>query len=249
MKVQFIGVGEAVDETLPNNSQLLEWSGGRLLIDCGYSIPHALLKLHTDPNLVSAVYISHRHADHYFGLPSYLLRLAEDDRKDDIFVICPEGMEKVIREMCEYAYQGLIPKFGYAIRFSEVSTDTPLDFQGARMEFALSSHPVKNFAISVSADGRRYCYSGDGDFNANTRKLYAGCSMLVHEAYHYDSKEKGHARISEVITMAKEQKCQRLALTHIQREVRKTRRKEIEKLIHASGVRVIVPEPGETYEV
>ncbi len=81
MKVEFVGVGEAFDETLPNNSQILQWGDSRLLIDCGYSIPHAFWKHHPDSEYLDAIYISHRHADHYFGLPSILVRMAEDGRK------------------------------------------------------------------------------------------------------------------------------------------------------------------------
>ena len=51
MKIQFVGVGEAFDETLPNNSQLLEWENTRLLIDCGYAVPHSLWKLIRNPIL------------------------------------------------------------------------------------------------------------------------------------------------------------------------------------------------------
>src|SRR5215467_10789826 len=108
MRVQFIGVGEAFDETQANNSQLLEWSGCRLLIDCGYAVPHALWRCHPDPELLDAIYLSHRHADHYFGLPSYFVRLMEDGRSRDIVVICSEGMATVIQEMIDYAYQNVM---------------------------------------------------------------------------------------------------------------------------------------------
>ncbi len=104
MKVEFVGVGEAFDETLPNNSQILEWQDARLLIDCGYSIPQALWKLHPDPEYLDAIYISHRHADHYFGLPSVLVRLAEDKRKKPMTVISAEGTRQTVLEMIDYAY-------------------------------------------------------------------------------------------------------------------------------------------------
>jgi ribonuclease BN (tRNA processing enzyme) len=108
VKVQFVGVGEAFDETLSNNSQILEWDNTRLLIDCGYSVPHALWKMHPEPEYLDAIYISHRHADHYFGLPSYLVRLAEDGRKRDIEIICSQELKTVILEMIDYAYLGVL---------------------------------------------------------------------------------------------------------------------------------------------
>ena len=247
MKVQFVGVGEAFDESLPNNSQLLEWDGCRLLIDCGYAVPHALWRLYPDANYIDAVYISHRHADHYFGLPSYLLRLDEDGRRRPLVILCPE--KQVILEMIDYAYQGVLAKLAFEADIREVSTERPVEFQNSRMEFAVSSHPVKNFAVAVHAENKKYAYSGDGNFNKHTRQLYTGCSLLVHEAYALDQDVPGHARIGEVLQMAREQGVRKLALTHLQRDVRRKKRFEIEALIRDSGLEVLIPEPGDIHEM
>lgn len=249
MRVQFVGVGEAFDETQTNNSQILEWGECRLLIDCGYSVPHALWKLHPEPEYLDAVYLSHRHADHYFGFPSYMIRLLEDGRKRPLTVLCPEGNERVVVEMIEYAYQGIRAHLNFSIDFQEVSPKEVLDFCGAKLEFAPSFHPVKNFAIGVSYEGKKYCYSGDGNFNEFTRRLYKGCSMLVHEAYALNEPMKGHGCITDLLRMAAEENVGRLALTHLNRNLRKNHRKEIEELIRTSGVSAFIPESSEIYDV
>ncbi len=247
MRVEFVGVGEAFDENLPNNSQILQWQNCRLLIDCGYAVPHALWKTHPDPEYLDAIYISHRHADHYFGLPSVLVRLAEDKREKPLLVLSAEI--STLLEMIEYAYQGILPKLKYEIEFHEVKLDEPFTFREARFEFAVSSHPVKNFAIAVFADGRKYAYSGDGDFNPHTRTLYRGCSLLVHDSYAFGFEVRGHGQISEVVRMAEEQGVERLALTHIQRNVRRTKLSEIRDLVRHSSIDVIIPEPGDVLDV
>jgi len=249
MKVQFVGVGEAFDEKIPNNSQFLEWDGGRILIDCGYSVPPSVWRLHPDPNYVDAVYLSHRHADHYFGLPSYIVRLAEDGRKRDLNVICSDGMKEVILEMTDYAYFKILPKMPFEVVFHEVTPDEPFHFQNARMEFAPSSHPVKNLSIAVIADDRKYAYSGDGNFTEHTRRLYKDCALLVHEAYSLYEEIHGHAAITAVIEMAREAGVRKLALTHLNRDVRTNQRAEIDELIRKSGLNVILPEVGEVHEV
>ncbi|HJZ13000.1 MAG TPA: ribonuclease Z [Acidobacteriota bacterium] len=249
MKVQFVGVGEAFDETLPNNSQILQWEGCRLLIDCGYAVPHMLWRLQPDPDYLDAIYLSHRHADHYFGLPSYLVRLAEDGRQREILILCPQGMSTTVQEMIEYAYQGVLPKLDFPVVFQEVSIKDPLHFRGSRMEFAVSSHPVRNFALAVYVGEKKYAYSGDGNFNEHTRALYKECSLLVHEAYWLDEKKSSHANIADVLQMAKEQNVRKVALTHIQRGIRKSKRKEIDQFIQTSGIDVIIPEPGDIYEI
>lgn len=249
MRVQFIGVGEAFDETLPNNSQILEWNNFRMLIDCGYAVPHSIWKLHPDPHYLDAIYISHRHADHYFGLPSYLTRLAEDGRKRPIEIVCAQGMQNVILQMIDFGYEGIIPKLGFDLIFREVSWKEAFEFHDAKLEFAPSSHPVLNYAVAVTVEGKRYAYSGDGNFNQNTRVLYRGCDLLVHEAYYLDTESKSHARISEVIPMAREEGVKRLCLTHLQREIRRSKSAEIGKLIVESGLEVLIPEVGEILEI
>jgi ribonuclease Z len=249
MRVQFIGVGEAFDETLPNNSQILEWNNFRMLIDCGYAVPHSIWKLQPDPNYLDAIYISHRHADHYFGLPSYLTRLAEDGRKRAIEIVCAEGMQTVIFQMIDFGYQGIIPKLGFDLIFREVSWKEAFDFHDAKLEFAPSSHPVLNYSVAVTVGGKRYAYSGDGNFNANTRVLYRGCDLLVHEAYYFDTESKSHGQIREVIPMAREEGVKRLCLTHLQRDVRRNKSSEIRKLIAESGLEVLIPEVGQILEI
>lgn len=249
MIVQFIGVGEAFDETLPNNSQILEWNNLRMLVDCGYAVPHSIWKLHRDPNYLDAIYISHRHADHYFGLPSYLTRLAEDGRKREIEIVCAEGMQNVILQMIDFGYEGIIPKLGFDLVFHEVSWKEAFDFHDAKLEFAPSSHPVLNYSLAVTVGGKRYAYSGDGNFNQNTRVLYRGCDLLVHEAYYFDTPSKSHAQITEVIPMAREEGVKRLCLTHLQRDIRRNKSAEIRKLIAESGLEVLIPEVGDILEI
>ena len=249
MRVQFIGVGEAFDELLPNNSQLLQWPGCKLLIDCGYAVPPSLWRLNPDPDLVDCVYLSHRHADHYFGLPSYVVRLAEDGRKRNLEVLCPEGMKDVILQMIEYAYQALLPKLPFALEIREVKWEEPLSYRGAVLQFAPSAHPVRNFAIAVTYEGKKYAYSGDGNFTELTRSLFTGCDLLVHEAYQVDEEMHGHACIKDLLQMSAQQKVKILALTHLQRDVRRKRMEEIRALIAKSPVRVIIPEVGDIMDV
>jgi ribonuclease BN (tRNA processing enzyme) len=249
MRVEFLGVGEAFDELLPNNSQIVVWDECRLLIDCGYSIPQALWKKHPDPDYLDAIYVSHRHADHYFGLPSVLLRLKEDHRTKPLSIICQEGMKSILAEMIDYGYLGIIPKLDYPLEFLEVNAGSPFSFGNASFGFAISSHPVKNFSIAISVHESKYAYSGDGNFNAMTKRLYKDCSLLVHEAYGLGLESSGHAEIESLLLMMREQGVKKLALTHIQRDVRRNRMHEIRARIGESRLDVIIPEPGDVLDI
>jgi ribonuclease BN (tRNA processing enzyme) len=249
MKVEFVGVGEAFDELLPNNSQIVEWQDCRLLIDCGYSIPQVLWKQHPDPDYLDAIYISHRHADHYFGLPSVLLRFAEDGRVKPLSIICQEHMKSILTEMIDYGYLGILPKLKYQIQFLEVSTGKTFSFRNASFDFAVSSHPVKNFSIAITYEQSKYAYSGDGNFNAMTRVLYNNSSLLVHEAYSLNAEAPGHAEIGRLLVMAREENVKMLALTHIQRNIRRNQMEQIQARMAESQLDVIIPAPGDVLEI
>lgn len=109
MKVLFLSVGEACDEDVPNNA-LVILSHTTLLLDCGYSVPRQLWKYNPAPSFLDAIYISHRHADHYFGIPALLVRMWEEKRTKPLTIICQRGLKKVIQELIEYGYKGLSGK-------------------------------------------------------------------------------------------------------------------------------------------
>ncbi len=158
-------------------------------------------------------------------------------------------MKQTVVEMIDYAYQGILKHFPFEVIFHEVSEDRPLHYRDVEMRFAPSSHPVKNLAIAVVEGGKRYAYSGDGNFNEHTRPLYRNCTLLAHEAYSFDKEVRGHARVVDLLQMAKEENVQTLALTHLQRDVRRTMRKEIQDLAAKMDVRIMIPEPGEEHEL
>src|SRR5262245_40211013 len=113
-EVTFVGTGEAFDPDLPNTSVL--YRGARtLLLDCGYSVPHAFWKLHRDPELLDGIYISHWHGDHSYGLPALLLWTREHGRSRPIEVLGGPGIGDWLNKLLELAYPGSTGKPGTAI--------------------------------------------------------------------------------------------------------------------------------------
>jgi len=242
MKLIFLGVGEAFDEKLPNNSHLVLSDNTNLLLDCGCTTPTQLWKFNNDQSFLDAIYISHTHADHYFGVPALLNRMREEGRKKSLTIICQDN--KIIKDIIDYGYKGLYSKLGFDINFIEVKQGQTIQFNELKLLFAPTEHFANNLAIKIDNGKKSFCYSGDGMFNEKTEKLYKNSDLVIHEAYLYDEKREGHACIIDLIKIAERNNVKCLALTHINRDLRKELNK---KKISSKKVKVMIPNPFEEY--
>jgi ribonuclease BN (tRNA processing enzyme) len=209
-----------------------------MLLDCGYSAPAPLWNAVGDPDALDLIYISHAHADHCFGLPAVLGRMWEDGRKKPLAILSQPPLLEQIRETMEAGYPGLPARFQYPVEYREALPGRSVAWEGMEFAFAPTRHSVINLAIRVEAGGGKFCYSGDGQFTGESRALFAGAGLLVHESYSFEPSPV-HGDFPSVIRMAADQNVGRLALVHIQRRVRR----EQGERIRALGA--VVPEPGD----
>jgi len=237
-EVTVLGCGEAFDERYTNTSLLVRVEGKTILLDCGYSAPAPLWNAVTGADALDLIYISHAHADHCFGLPAVLGRMWEDGRRKPLAVLSHPPLLAQIREAMEAGYPGLAARFQYPIEYREALPGLRVVWQETEFGFAPTRHSVTNLAIRIEAAGGKFCYSGDGQFTGESRALFAGADLLVHEAYSFDPSPV-HGDFQGVIRMAAEQSVSRLALVHIQRKVRREQGERIRDLGAA------VPEPGD----
>jgi ribonuclease BN (tRNA processing enzyme) len=240
MKVVFLGVGEAFNELQANNSHLI-LSKTKLLLDCGFSAVQQLWKYSLNQSLLNAVFLSHGHADHFFGIPALITRMNEEKRKKPLTIICQKNFSKKVKELIKKAYPKVLESLEFELNFVEVKEKQKIFLNELELEFALTKHSLKNLAIKVSNGKRIVCYSGDGNFTKNSVKLFKDADLLIHEAYFFNKKSKIHANIKELIEMAEKNKIKCLALTHIQRNVLKKEFKKILKEKSKTKVKVIIP--------
>lgn len=246
MKIIFLGVGEAFDENLPNNSQIVVSEKTNLLVDCGFNIPQQLWKFNPDLNFLDAIYISHQHGDHFVGLPALLLRLWEDGREKDLTIICQKSFKDTFDSFMEYVYGGFKAKFKYRINLEESEEGKEINFNDLKFSFSKTVHSGENLAVKIT-DGRGvYAYSGDGSPKVDT-DFYKNLDLLILETYLYDIERIGHSSIVSAIKFAKENNAKCLALTHINRDLRKSELTSIKEKLKDENIKIIIPEPLEEY--
>jgi len=248
MKLIFLGVGEAFDENIPNNSHLIITDKTKLLLDCGLTAAPQVWKYNPDPNLLDAVYISHWHADHYFGLPGLLLRMWEGGRTRPITIISKKGFKDQFAKLMDLAYLNFQEKFKFEIKIIEVAEDEKIKFNELELSFNQTVHSGENFAVKVSDQKNVMAYSGDGSPLPNNN-FYKNLDLLILETYLYDQEKIGHSSIVSAIKFAEDNNVKCLALTHINRDFRKNELPKIKDRIKGDKIKIILPQPLEEYEV
>jgi len=243
-----VGTGEAFDPELPNNSVLYRGKLS-LLIDCGYAVPHAFWRVTRVGSLLDAIYLTHIHADHSFGLPALLLWMLEQGRSRPLEIIGGTGIGGFVKTLFELGYPGAHDKC-YPIVPVELAPGQTLDRNGVRLSNAESRHSVRNLALRLDEDGSSYCHSGDGRPSDATRELFRGASLLGHECY-YDARDsRSHAHLDEILTLADELEVSTLALLHLGRnEKARIAARVSERIATRAGGRVVIPKPGDVLEV
>lgn len=252
MRVVFLGVGEACDERLPNTSILLQANGKdgnqkSILLDCGPIVTPIYFEQTSDPDKLDAVWISHFHGDHFFGIPTLLLRFWEMKRQKTLTIIGQTGIKQLIQSAMDLAYPGFTKKLTYPLMFEEIEPECgEVTLLELSWQVAQNGHGQRDLAVRIDDGEKSLFYSGDGAPTPETLVLARSCDLIVHEAFDLDDNTPGHGTVEKCIEFAREAGSRSLALVHMQRDVRKNRYPEISRIAQeVSDFRVMIPKPGE----
>lgn len=188
MQITWNGTGSAWSTYYGNSSAVLENAGSRLIIDCGHTVPGRLRQMGIGINEIDAIFISHLHGDHVYGLEELGFRsyLQEGTK---IPLLVPEGLAK---PLWDNVLSGTMKqKEGHCTLedYYEVHTlrvGTPFVF-GC---WTLEVHPVDHvpnldcFGVKVCANGSRVGFTADTKagvapfFYEDTQMVFHDCSFL-----------------------------------------------------------------------
>src|SRR3990172_10388524 len=129
----FLGSGNAFAPGRYWSSFLLN---GRYLFDASPVVLPHLKRCKVQLEEIEAVFISHFHADHFFGLPFLLLEYAEmTPRASDLAIIGPPGIQERLRVVTEAGFPNVLKK---QKRYAEVYHELR---DGVRGEGGGLTHP------------------------------------------------------------------------------------------------------------
>lgn len=151
------------------NGTLIEWSGGALLLDCGFSMKEAiarLARLGKTPQQLSAIVVTHEHSDHIKGVAALA-------RRFDLPVYMTAGTYHS-RDL------GEIP------RLTLIHAASSFEINGLRVEPVAVPHDAREPVqyIFVSDQCRLGVLTDLGSISPHVEECYQNCDALVLEANH-----------------------------------------------------------------
>ncbi len=164
------------------------WSGfvlnGRHLFDAPPTALYSLKRLKVPLEAVQTVFVSHFHADHFFGLPFLLLEYAYmTKRSEDLTIVGPPGVEQRLAQLVELGYPSLNAKdHGYRLRYLEIEDGAAGEVNRVRFAATEVEHggeALRAFGFRVESEGRSLAYTGDSSYCDQLVGLARGVEVLV----------------------------------------------------------------------
>jgi len=261
ISLKILGIASAMPISDKNPSaQVLSVHGRLFLIDCAEGTQKAFRRNHLSFVKLEAIFISHIHGDHVFGLPGILSTMAMLGRTQPLDIYAPES-------------------FGPLLRFF-------LSYYGEGMEFEIIHHPLKmkepeqvhlskNVAVSafplshgIDCYGFRfdelpspkhperptvsYAYCSDTEPFPELPQWVRGVTLLYHESTYTEqyvdkARKYHHSTAAEAARCALEAGVGRLVIGHYSSRVRDI--KEYEAEARAIFPDTVAADEGDSFDI
>jgi len=149
--IYFLGTGGSWPSSDRNVSAVAIKRGGEvILFDCGEGTQRQIQKSPLSYMQITNIFITHFHGDHFLGLPGLLQTLQLNDRKEELHVYGPKGMNKLLYQLLHLGY--FTP--AYDIVGHELKGGDEVHFDGYTVRCIDAVHNVPALSYSLEEDKR-----------------------------------------------------------------------------------------------
>ena len=221
MQVHFIGCGDAFGSGGRFNT-CFHVTGARtnLLIDCGASSLVALKQAGIDRNEIRTIVVTHFHADHFGGIPFFILDAQFfSKRTEPLTIVAPPGLESWFERAMETAFPGSSgAKRKFEVTLTEIAPGTSVtvdDVDVAAFQVNHGNPGGPYHAYRITAGGRTIAYTGDTEWTETLVDVAADTDLFIAEAYHYDKQVHLHLDYTTLMANRSRLATRRMILTHM----------------------------------
>ena len=221
MQIRFVGCGDAFGSGGRFNTCFhLTGTETNLLVDCGASSLIALKRQAIARNDIRAIVITHFHADHFGGVPFFMLDAQFfSKRREPLTIAGPEGLRDWYTRALETAFVG---SSSAARKFDLSLVELPEGRTAAIAGTEITPFRVHHgnpggpfFGYRIAAEGRVFAYTGDTEWTETLVPLGRDADLLVAEAYFRDKRVPLHLDLASLERRLDDIRPKRLVLTHM----------------------------------
>jgi ribonuclease BN (tRNA processing enzyme) len=225
MRLQFLGSGDAFGSGGRfNTCMLVESEAMRFLLDCGASSLIPMKRYGVSTNSIDTILITHLHADHFGGLPFFILDAQFSKRLTPLTIAGPSGLGRRLPEAMDVFFPGSskIPQ-ELDIRVLELEPQVQAIIGNlAVTPYVVSDRHVRDspsFALRVELAGRVLTYSGDADWCPELAEAAHEADLFVCEACFYEKEIRYHINFKTLEKHLPEIRAKRVILTHMSNDM------------------------------
>ncbi len=218
MELTFLGSGNAFAQGGRYWSSFL--ANQRYLFDAPPTLLPHLKRLKVPLTGLEVVFITHFHGDHFMGMPFLFLEYVYvTERKDDLFIVGPPGIEKTMEEFAGRCYPEIMNKTTFRRRYVEASpgsdqTAAGIDFRAVPMNHVVGK--LDCFGYRANIGGQTVAYTGDTMFCEEIFELAEGADVLVVDCTYTKGSGPEHMGLDDVRTIRQRLPAETtMILTHL----------------------------------
>jgi ribonuclease Z len=263
IEVIILGTGAAIPVRGQTNSSYLVRSGEvGLLIDCGPAILQQLDQVDLTPDVVTHIFITHRHGDHTLGYPLFRLwwAIRGPDKGPLPTTIASSVTWASLDELEKHTYGDTLATLGSAPRITLSATE-PGSWE-LNEHITLRTWPMAHgdfapvLGVRVDAGDLAIAFTGDTTACENLVPLARDADLLVHDATfsatltpEYANGAHGHCTAQMAGRHAAQANVKHLVLTHIAPEYAGRHDVLIEEAEREFNGLISLPSAGEVYSL
>ncbi|MBM7694026.1 ribonuclease BN (tRNA processing enzyme) [Peribacillus deserti] len=212
MKLTILGCwGGYPAQNEASSGYLLEHEEFTLLLDCGSGVL-SKLQNHTAPANLSAVILTHYHADHVADIGvlqhALLIQGMLGNKQDTLPIYGHKEDEAGFNSL---TYKDITKGIAY-------NPDETLEIGPFSITFLKTRHPAPCFAMRIECEGRSLVYTGDTSYIDELAEFASEADLLLCESNFYhgmDGSKAGHMTSMDAGKLAQGAEVKLLVLTHL----------------------------------
>lgn len=224
-QVLFIGTSDAFGSGGRRQSAyLVRAPSGTVLLDCGTTTGTGLATLAVEREEIDTIILSHFHADHFGGIPLFLLgALHQDSRKKPLRIAGPPDVEARVRQAAAALGHPLDKQdWSFPILFQDLPAGAaaetgPVAVRTFPTRHSPESHPR---GIWIQAGAASLVYSGDTGWFDELPLRVNGSDLFICECTQVRRSYEFHLSLEELAERKHEFDCGKHLLTHLGAEMR-----------------------------